>query len=244
MAPRSRKEIVARFENGGFDPSTQQYLRFHALRYEFLLATIERAMACVVGTRPTRILDIGASFQTLLLRDAYPDAAVDTLGFDDARWRSPHHAHILFDLNDAVSKGKWPVVEPYDVVVMTEVIEHVYTAARVVLECVASLLRPGGTLILQTPNAVSLYVRAGTLLGRNPHHMIREEPTNPGHFCEFTVAELRSAVEAAGFEAGEIRLANYFGDRDGSMRYKLYDFLCAVLPGELADGITLTARKK
>jgi 2-polyprenyl-3-methyl-5-hydroxy-6-metoxy-1,4-benzoquinol methylase len=134
------------------------------------------------------------------------------------------------------------VVEPYDMVVMTEVIEHVHTAARVVLEYIASLLRRGGTLILQTPNAVSLYVRAGTLLGRNPHHMIREEPTNPGHFCEFTVAELRTAVEAAGFEAGEVRLANYFGD--GSMRRTLYDFLCGVLPGELADGITLTARKK
>src|SRR5258708_326620 len=239
----SSEQIIAHFERQDFDPSTRNYLRFHARRYEFLLAAVEGVMVETRGAKAVRILDIGASFQTLLLRDAYPDAVLDTLGFEDARWRSPQDAHIPFDLNDAACREKWPSVEPYDVVVLTEVIEHVHTAARVVLECIASFLRPGGALVLQTPNAVGLHVRIRTLMGRNPHHMIREEQHNPGHFCEFTMDDLTRPLKAAGFDIAEATLRNYFGYRDGSPRYKIYDFLCAVLPGELGDGITIVARK-
>ncbi len=79
------------------------------------------------------------------------------------------------------------------------------------------------------------------LRGNNPYGMIREEKINPGHFCEFTVGDLRTAVESAGLKVAEASVTNFFGS-PGSQK-RIYDALCAILPGDLRDGITVIARK-
>jgi SAM-dependent methyltransferase len=230
------QDVLKYFEAHSFDESIRSYLRFHASRYAFLLARIE-------PLEKARILDIGPSFQTSLLRDIYPGSIVDSLGFDDNRFpRREQDIHIDYDLNDSTDPANWPKLEaPYDLVVMAEVLEHVYTAARPVLSCVASFLRPGGTLIVQTPNAVNLGRRISTAKGENPFGMIREQKLNPGHFCEFTIQDLRQAVASAGLTTVEFALTNYFGT--AGLRKNVYEMLCSLLPGDLRDGITLIARK-
>lgn len=190
-----------------------------------------------------RVLDIGASFQTQLMRAAYPGSVIDTLGYTDPRFAGGESdTHIQYDLNYAPHPETWlPAAAPYDLIVMAEVIEHLYTAARPVLTCIASYLRPGGALVLQTPNATSLGRRTAAVRGRNPFSMIREDRSNPGHFCEFTMPELQNAVESSGLQVVETTATNYFGDQ--GLKKGLYDFLCSVLPGELRDGFTVTARK-
>jgi SAM-dependent methyltransferase len=233
---QTESEVLQFFEASSLDSGIREYLRFHANRYAFLLAKVD-------GLEHGRILDIGPSFQTTLMREIYPDSPVDTLGFFDSRF-PPRNSdrHVDFDLNDSVEQASWPVTEAgYDLVVMAEVLEHVYTAARPVLSCVASFLRPGGRLIVQTPNAVNLGRRIATLKGQNPFGMIREEKKNPGHFCEFTVGDLRKAVESAGLQVEEASLTNYFGA--AGARKNVYGVLCSVFPGDLRDGITLIARK-
>jgi SAM-dependent methyltransferase len=233
---KTENDILRYFEGHNLDEGIRQYLRFHAKRYAYLLGKLD-------AHEHGRVLDIGASFQTTLLRDIYPDSAVDTLGFDDSRFpRREADRHIDFDLNDCLDEAAWPKLEiRYDMVVMAEVLEHVYTAARPVLTFVASLLRPGGKLIIQTPNAVNLGRRLSTLRGENPFGMIREEKKNPGHFCEFTVADLRGAAESANLSVEEATLTNYFGSQ--GYRKNIYEVLCSALPGDLRDGITLIARK-
>jgi SAM-dependent methyltransferase len=232
---QTERDVLSHFEGYPLDDSIREYLNFHANRYAFLLAKLE-------PLERKRILDIGPSFQTLLMREIYPESVVDTLGFDDSRFpRRETDRHIEFDLNDSTGPEKWPKVEePYDLVVMAEVLEHVYTAARPVLNCVASLLREGGTLVIQTPNAVNLGRRISTAKGQNPFGMIREQKNNPGHFCEFTVNDLRGAAESAGLTVVETTLTNYFGSR--GFRKSVYEALCSTLPGELRDGITLIAK--
>ena len=234
--PKTEQDILNFFAAHELDTGIRRYLQFHANRYAYLLGKVD-------ANRHERILDIGASFQTTLMREIYPDSAVDTLGFDDSRFpRRPADRHIAFDLNDCVNETVWPVQDnPYDLIVMAEVLEHVYTAARPVLKCVASFLRPGGKLIIQTPNAVNLGRRISTLRGENPFGMIREEKHNPGHFCEFTVGDLRKAAESAHLTVEEATLTNYFGSP--GYRKNIYEVLCSALPGDLRDGITLVARK-
>jgi 2-polyprenyl-3-methyl-5-hydroxy-6-metoxy-1,4-benzoquinol methylase len=234
--PQTEDEVLHYFDPQELDSGIREYLRFHAKRYAFLLDEVDRR-------EHGRILDIGPSFQTTMMRESYPDSAVDTLGFLDVRFpRRENDRHIDFDLNDCLNQECWPVLEtPYDMVVMAEVLEHVYTAARPVLTFVASLLRPGGTLILQTPNAVNLGRRLSTLRGQNPFGMIREEKKNPGHFCEFTVEDLKLAAESANLLVQETTVTNYFGSP--GYRKTIYEMLCTLLPGELRDGITLIARK-
>src|SRR5205823_6516869 len=106
-----------------------------------------------------------------------------------------------FDLNDAQSEDTWRRDIPrYDVVVMAEVIEHLYTAPELVLGFLKTLVADNGLVIIQTPNAAALSKRLKLLFGRNPYELIRVDTTNPGHFREYTSRELIRIAEGAGFE--------------------------------------------
>ena len=212
-------------------PEEQIYLRTHAQRYERLLELV-RPLA------PARILVVGPSYETVLLRDAFPGATVNTLGWHDSRFPlRDHEAHTQFDLNDP----GYPALEPHDVVICSEVIEHLHVALVPVLGFLASGLAPGGHLIVQTPNATALAKRIRMVLGRNPYDPIREETANPGHFHEHTVGELVTAAEAAGLDVTRVLTENYFDH--GSRKNRVYRALGRALPRSLREGITLVARR-
>ncbi|HXU02733.1 MAG TPA: methyltransferase domain-containing protein, partial [Polyangia bacterium] len=144
-------------------------------------------------------------------------------------------------------------VGPYDVIVFAEVIEHLYTAPELVLPYLRDLLVPGGVLLLQTPNAVSLRKRAKLLLGVNPFERIRPERDNPGHFREYTASELKDLLAGAGFSIDQVWMKHYFdvryarhnrGDEPpqlvvGALKNALY----RMLPASLREGITILARR-
>lgn len=207
------------------------YLRTHEARYRLLLDL-------AAELEPTRILVVGPSYESVLLRETFPGAHVNTLGWLDHRFPvGEGERHTELDLND----GDYPELEPHDVVVCCEVIEHLYVAPVPVLRFLASGLREGGHLILQTPNATALPKRLRMLLGRNPYDSIRDEPANPGHFHEHTVRELLLVVEAAGLEVTRWLTQNYFDH--GSRKNAAYRALGAVLPRTLREGITVVARR-
>ena len=221
------------------DQAGAQYLRFHLRRYQVLLDEVANLLGeC---SKPPLILDVGLSFQTICMRYRFPEAIIRTAGFFDGRFEGylSRANHLEFDLNDARFPERIPKSgAEHDIVIMAEVIEHLYSPAHEVLECVKQWMKPGGMLIVQTPNPVSLGKRFAVLRGINPFEMIRREQTNPGHFCEFTVPEICAGVEASGLAVVSVKTQNYFGRRS-----RLYDALCALLPGSLHDGIMLTARK-
>lgn len=74
-----------------------------------------------------------------------------------------------------------------DVVVSLQVIEHVWNHPQFVAECLR-VLRPGGQLVLSTPNRLTFSPGL-------------DAPTNPFHTHEFTATELSALVEDGGFEA-------------------------------------------
>jgi hypothetical protein len=192
----------------------------------------------VHGFAPQRILVVGPSYETRMLREELPEATVDTLGWYDDRFPLREgEQHVELDLNDADR----PPLEPHDVVICSEVIEHLQVAPVPVLRYLGDALTDDGRLILQTPNAASLPNRLRLLLGRNPYEAIREEPRNPGHFHEYTVSELRDAVTAAGLEVERVLTANYFDH--GSRKNRAYRAAGRVLPGTLREGITMIARR-
>ena len=77
-----------------------------------------------------------------------------------------------------------------DVVVSLQVIEHLWEQERFLAEC-RRVLRPGGTLIVSTPNRLTF----------SPG---RDTPLNPFHTRELTGAELAGLVTDAGFAAVEV----------------------------------------
>lgn len=78
----------------------------------------------------------------------------------------------------------------YDVVTMGHVIEHVYDPRKLLVECLR-LLKPGGTLVIVTPNAQGL---GHKLMGRNWLHL---DP--PRHLHLFNSLTLARLCRDAGF---------------------------------------------
>ena len=214
------------------NPDEQVYLRTHARRYAVLLDLVGELA-------PKRILVVGPSYESALLRERFGNTAVNTLGWLDHRFplRDGEY-HIELDLN----AGDYPELEPHDVVVCCEVIEHLHVPAAGVLRFLAGGLAPNGHLIVQTPNATALPKRTRMLLGRNPYEPIRAEPGNPGHFHEYTVSELKDAFAAAGLDITRVLTANYFNH--GSRKNRAYRAVGSLLPGTLREGITIVARSR
>lgn len=77
-----------------------------------------------------------------------------------------------------------------DVVVSLQVIEHLWEQERFLRECLR-VLRPGGTLMLSTPNRLTF----------SPG---RDTPLNPFHTRELAAAELAGLVRDAGFVDVEV----------------------------------------
>ncbi len=217
------------------------YLEYHAVRYARLMSAVDAAVALRRSADTLRILDVGPSVETVLLRAAHPAAAVDTLGF--AHPAIPPRAnerHIEFDLNDAPSASRPQPSPSYDLILLAEVVEHLYTPLSTVLSWVAGWLRPNGCVVVQTPNGAALHKRVRLLLGRSPVEPPRASRENPGHFHEYTIAELRQQVAASNLVLEWIHAANHFGPPNVTGR--LYRGLGQLLPPALRHGVTLCAR--
>jgi SAM-dependent methyltransferase len=207
----------------------------HARRYEALLEKVQE-----LAPEGAWILDVGQAYEAEKLREL-PGAVVDTLGFGDERF-PPHEGerHIPFDLKAAQGTWPewetWPHFEGYDVVVCAEVIEHLPVSPAPALRFVGSALRPGGWLVLQTPNAASIGNRLRLLAGRNPFEELRNDLVSPGHIREYTVDEVLELGRAAGLEPGGWLTANYF--ETGSRANVAFRRLEPLVPRRLRAGVT------
>ena len=223
------------------DADAAAYLDYHRRRYEFLLNLVSSVLRGQTPRdgEPLRVLDVGMSHQTRLVRAVFPDATLSTLGFFDHRFEQMAGVeHTAFDLNLSNDETKWPALEPFDFILFAEVIEHLYVPPTWVLRMLRALLRPGGVLLIQTPNPVNLARRLALLGGKSPFEIIRDDATNPGHYCEYTVEQLLYLAKVVEMEVLEYSVKNYFGARK-----PLYNLVCNVFPGRMAEGITMLLRR-
>jgi hypothetical protein len=237
----SARDIRRRFDG-------DWYVAYHAPRYAKLLTILTTLSV----TPQDRVLDIGRSHLTTLIHETL-HTTVDTLGFapdedlDGAR-------HYQFDLNRAQLPEQWRTDLPqYRLVVMAEVIEHLYTAPSLVLRFIRSLVADGGFLVVQTPNAAMLSRRLKLLAGSNPYMLISENVSDPQHFREYTRQELTAYAEKAGFDVKEVQMLSYF-----DLRFEEWgrprtarrlagaseNFAYSLLPRSLRTGMTFVLKAR
>jgi hypothetical protein len=228
-------------------PPQEGYRAFHAPRYRYLLAVVERHLPAGDG----RVLDVGLSpFTTTLRRQL--KRSVDTLGLE----LKGEEQHVSFDLNAlADPHTPRPALPRYSLIVFAEVMEHLHTSPLLPLEFFREHLTDGGILIVQTPNAASLGKRLKLLAGVQPYEMIRADRGNPGHVREYTARELRRLAVRAGFTIVDLNRRFYFDARyadhgeDGGAGTPhpvvgaLKNLFYSLLPPPLREGITLVLRK-
>ncbi len=150
-----------------------------------------------VGPRPGRLYDVGCGTGGLseVLRPWFSEyVGVDIArypGFPEAPWAR----FVQADLNAppyALPDGE------ADVVVSVETIEHLENP-RALLRELRRLLKPGGLLILTTPNQLSLMSKL-TLVVRNEFNAFQEAPgLYPSHITALLEADLRRIASECGF---------------------------------------------
>ncbi len=245
----SEKEIITHYLSKDLDAESRHYISTHAKRFSYLIRFIKSVRASLPNAAV--VMDIGPGFFTEILQINLPGDEIHTLGFDHLESRGGHFPAFIqidkdrfsaFDLNNSQYPEKWIRPAMADIVVMGEVLEHLYTSPVHIFRFISSFMKPGGYLVLGTPNAVALQKRLTLLSGRNPYEQIRESRDNPGHFREYTVPELKQLARDAGLETHAYEIKNYF--KRSSRKGVLYDQMVgAILPASFRTGINIVFRK-
>lgn len=229
------------------DAGCYNYWQLHQARFRHLTHLVgEKIEGAQNSGQPVeRLLDIGNSYQTVMISRIWPSIKIDTLGFLDQRYApSGETKHYDYDLNDSYFPERQLAIadiEKYDAILFLEVIEHLYTAPETVLDHLGTLLKPGGFIIIQTPNAASLIKRLRLLFGENPYELIRRDRLNPGHFREYSKSEIQDIAQESGFSIEDIRMTDYFPT--ATVAEKICQFVSKILPSTFKIGMTVILKK-
>lgn len=151
-------------------------------------------------------------------------------------------------------KDQWPLQDDgSDIVTHLDLIEHVHPPSQFMFQEIMRILKPGGTLIITTPNLASLRKRLWLLSGRHPVGQLNEfYKSDPfiEHIREFTVNEVSQIVKWSGFEIISAYCINHlyyyrYAQASTATRktiLKIYKLL-TLLKNDLKDTIVVVARK-
>jgi hypothetical protein len=206
-----RRLLEAEKSKTSSDQSRMEYGRLHGQRFRETLALCRRE----VSDAGARVLDIGRSELTAVLKSYYKDVSTLGLamGLDDGGHREAAELggtpHICFDLLLAGDVSAWPQCGRFDLIVFSEVLEHLWVAPEYVFGLLRYLLTDHGVLICTTPNATGLAKRIQLTLGRNPYERLRLYSGNPGHIREYTHQELREIAGSVGLASKSHRYVHW-----------------------------------
>jgi 2-polyprenyl-6-hydroxyphenyl methylase/3-demethylubiquinone-9 3-methyltransferase len=158
-----------------------------------------------------RILDIGCGGGLFLSLLKAKGAQVTGIELSDSRARYAQTKHGLEIYKIPIESGFWQRdhAGSFDAVTLWDVIEHVNYPFQT-LQCAASVLKPGGTLLIDTPCRDSFYHRFGELTyrltgGRAPTFLNAMYSSHLfGHKQIFSTTEMKQLFEAAGLQVVDL----------------------------------------
>ncbi|MCW2315388.1 SAM-dependent methyltransferase [Rhodoblastus acidophilus] len=185
----------------------EDYLEFHKRRWDEILRYVRHF--ATVRPQP-KILEIGMSTLLRCYKDVAPGAIVHTvdrpraLGGQSAESASAvgSDGHFNLDLNSDSFDVLAGEARKYDLIIMTEVVEHILaTPAELIAELLPHLA-PGGRFYLTTPNVL----RLASLMkmceeGRTAQNFFSKIEGNTWghwHYREYTMNELVDEIRKAG----------------------------------------------
>lgn len=147
---------------------------------------------------PAKALDFGAGEGALSWRLADAGYDVTATDMDEKSFRCPAVNFIPLNFNDrqAVEKFAGEHRAAYDIVLGIEVIEHVENPWEYI-RCLASMLRPGGVMVVTTPNITSWLSRFRFLFAGRFQHF-GEAQLSYGHIAPISAWELQLILERSG----------------------------------------------
>ncbi len=234
----------------------RKYIKWHYNRYIKLLELIFEHSKKFFNTLQETIkyLDVGIGYghisiilNKILKWDFF---GIDKMLVDERFEREKIH----FRLADLEQVGIPFENDFFDIVVATEVIEHLLIPPKDLFKEIFRVLKSGGVTIISTPNYATLYNRLKLLVGKNPlEPFYVEKNTIRGHIREYTINELKDSINYANLKIVEISFNNCWEEsrtkvsqKYGGKRHHLYRLfrpLFSLFP-TLKDNITIVAKKQ
>lgn len=135
-------------------------------------------------------------------------------------------------------------------VLCCELIEHLPTDPMHMMSELNRIVRPGGHIVITTPNVASLRAVAGILQGFHPMLFpayIRPNPggdPDPRHAREYTPRELQALLENSGFEVTLLETGPFLDEPTPELRWVEHLLDTYMLdPNHRGDGVYIVGRK-
>ncbi len=183
------------------------YLDFHADRFNYLLKKIKNYYQANAN-----FLDIGSLFAYLCLGAKI--IGYNSFGVDLDKYVqkfSPRFKKWGIDNRAAnLAVDKLPFSDDkFNLIVASEVLEHFDFHPLIFFQEIKRVLKPGGRVIITTPNLVRLNNVFKILAGRSINWDINEEYWDGVHRREFTAQELRQLANRAGLQEEKMEYYNF-----------------------------------
>jgi SAM-dependent methyltransferase len=149
---------------------------------------------------PAKVLDVGGGQFAILASKLFGDDA--TIGDISEAYRKPADtAGVGFTVCNLLDDDPPSFKNAFDVIVLAEVVEHLPMPPYLILGKVRGWLKPGGALLLTTPNLFRLRNLARMVRGRDlfDTFMLPRNGVSLGHQTEYSAAHLGWHVREAGF---------------------------------------------
>jgi 2-polyprenyl-3-methyl-5-hydroxy-6-metoxy-1,4-benzoquinol methylase len=172
-----------------------------AAAYRARLGLLTDVVATLAGPSG-RVLDVGCAQGTLGLMLGERGLRVDLLDIrpENIAYARARYEHGPVEFHVGVLGETCPPVRDYDVVVCTEVIEHVAVPSQFLAQLKAKV-RPGGSLCMTTPNGDYLFSRLPTYGSASQRTIDEAEPNSldgDAHRYLYTREELIALIRGVG----------------------------------------------
>lgn len=191
------KKIEDRIKSHQID-AEYDYFLFHRNRYSDLFKRLDG-----MKNQGAKLLDIGSYAGHVLI--GAKEIGYDAYGCDMEKYCDMYKIRFqsLGIANRACNfpQDKIPFEENYfDLVVLSEVIEHYNFHPFCVIEDIKRVLKPGGTVLITTPNQARLNNRIRAVLGKSIYWDIATGFNDMAHYREYIRQELESLLKENNFK--------------------------------------------
>ncbi len=197
--------IGANKEIYGTPDLVNQYMQYpyQRVRCEIALKLLNEALISPDTPKGT-LLELGTSSQSIINAASFANegrhviyADIETsplVALRDSQ-QNKNSSFVLLDASQSLPFRDGSVAG----IMAGELIEHLFNTIAFLKET-ERILKPGGILVLTTPNTATLQDRVGFLFGERPRQLNRTNPYLRLHTSHSTPSSLRKDFESTGFE--------------------------------------------
>jgi SAM-dependent methyltransferase len=133
--------------------------------------------------------------------------------------------------NCDLEKEKIPFYdESFDIILLTETLEHLNFHPEKVFKDIFRVLRPGGRVIITTPNLLRINNRLKLIFGKSINSDLKENYSPGTHYREYSSVEIKYLLEASGLKVDKIKYTDFNYPNRSSFEAVVNKIIGAIFP--------------